>query len=122
MDLRRFRGLFKTENSARKRELDLDRGERVELQAIDQPPHTFSSPLDTLEQALEHEKDITSRIHDLYEIAVEEKDYPAQILLNWFISEQVKEEKSATGIVERLRMAGEDSAALLLLDSDLQSR
>lgn len=100
----------------------LDRGEHVELQAIDQPPHTFRSPLDTFELALEHEKDITSHIHDLYEIAVEEKDYPAQVLLNWFVSEQVEEEKSATEIVERLRMAGEDSAALLLLDGNLQSR
>ena len=100
----------------------LDRGEHVELQAIDQPPYTFRSPLDTFEQALEHEKDITSRIHDLYELATEEKDYPAQVLLNWFVSEQVEEEKSATEIVERLRIAGEDSAALLLLDGDLQSR
>ena len=100
----------------------LDRGEHVELQAIDQPPHTFRSPLDAFEQALEHEKEITSRIHDLYEIAVEEKDYPAQVLLNWFVTEQVEEEKSATDILERLRMAGEDSAALLLLNGDLQNR
>ncbi len=100
----------------------LDRGEHVELQAIDQPPYTFSSPLDTFEQALEHEKEITSRINDLYEIALEEKDYPAQVLLNWFVSEQVEEEKSATEIAERLRMAGDDSAALLLLDSSLQNR
>lgn len=67
-------------------------------------------------------KEITSRIHDLYEIAVEEKDYPAQVLLNWFVTKQVEEEKSTTDILERLRMAGEDSAALLLLDGDLQSR
>ena len=95
----------------------LDRGEHVELPAIDQPPQTFRSPLDAFEQALEHEKEITSRIHDLYEISVEEKDYPAQVLLNWFVTEQVEEEKSATDILERLRLAGEDSAALLLLDS-----
>ena len=100
----------------------LDRGEHVELQAIDQPPYAFSSPLDAFEQTLEHEKEITSRIHDLFETSVEEKDYPAQVLLNWFVTEQVEEEKSATDILERLRMAGEDSAALLLLDSNLQSR
>lgn len=100
----------------------LDRGEQVQLRAIDEPPYAFRSPLDTLEQALEHEKEITSRIHSLYDLAVQENDYPAQVLLNWFVKEQVEEEKAATEIVERLRMAGEDGAALLLLDRELGER
>ena len=100
----------------------LDRGEQVQLRAIDEPPYAFRSPLDTLEQALEHEKKITSRIHSLYDLAVQENDYPAQVLLNWFVKEQVEEEKAATEIVERLRMAGEDGAALLLLDRELGER
>ena len=100
----------------------LDRGEHVQLRAIEEPPYAFRSPLDTFEQALEHEKEITARINNLYELAVRENDYPAQILLSWFVTEQVEEEKNATDIVERLRMAGEDSAALLLLDSELGKR
>jgi ferritin len=100
----------------------LDRGEHIQLRAIEEPPYAFRSPLDTFEQALEHEKEITARIHDLYELAVRENDYPAQVFLNWFVAEQVEEEKSATEIVERLRMAGEDGAALLLLDSELGNR
>jgi ferritin len=100
----------------------LDRGEHVQLQAIDQPPYAFRSPLDTFEQALEHEKEITSRIHRLYELSIQENDYPTQVFLNWFVKEQVEEEKAATEIVERLRMAGEDGAALLLLDKELGER
>jgi ferritin len=100
----------------------LDRGERVQLQAIDQPPSAFRSSLDTFEQALEHEKEITSCIHELYDLAVRESDYPAQVLLNWFVAEQVEEEKDATEIVERLRIAGEEGAAILLLDSELGER
>jgi ferritin len=100
----------------------LDRGERVQLQVIDQPPYSFRSPLDTFEQALEHEKEITGHIHELYELAAQEKDYPAQVLLNWFVTEQVEEEKSATEIVEKLRMAGENSTALLLLDKEMGDR
>ncbi len=100
----------------------LDRGEHPELRAIDAPPYAFRSALDTFEQALEHEKEVTSLIHGLYDLAVRESDYPAQVMLNWFVAEQVEEEKSATEIVERLRMAGEDSAALLLLDSELRRR
>jgi ferritin len=100
----------------------LDRGEHVELQPIEAPPYAFRSPLDTFEQALEHEKEITARINDLYELSARENDYPAQVFLSWFVTEQVEEEKSATEIVERLRMAGEDSAALLLLDGQLGKR
>ncbi|HEX2182024.1 MAG TPA: ferritin, partial [Rubrobacteraceae bacterium] len=100
----------------------LDRGEHPDLQAIEAPPYAFRSPLDTFEQALEHEKEVTGRINALYELAVRESDLPAQVMLNWFVTEQVEEEKSATEIVERLRMAGEDSAALLLLDSELGQR
>jgi ferritin len=100
----------------------LDRGEHVQLQAIDQPPYAFRSPLDTFEQALEHEKEITSKIHKLYELSVQENDYPAQVLLSWFVEEQVEEEKTATEIVERLRMAGEEGAALLLLDKEMGER
>ncbi len=100
----------------------LDRGEHVQLQAIDQPPYAFRSPLDTFEQALEHEKEITSRIHQLYELSLQKNDYPAQVFLHWFVTEQVEEEKTATEVVERLRMAGEDGAALLLLDKELAER
>jgi ferritin len=100
----------------------LDRGEEVRLQAIEAPPNAFRSPLDTFEQALAHEKEVTSLIHSLYELAVRENDYPAQAFLNWFVTEQVEEEKSATEIVERLRMAGEDGAALLLLDREMGER
>ena len=100
----------------------LDRGEQVRLRAIEEPPYAFRSPLDTFEQALEHEREVTSHIHELYDLAVREHDYPAQVLLNWFVTEQVEEEKSATEIVERLRMAGEDSAALLILDREMGER
>lgn len=100
----------------------LDRGEHVQLQAIDQPPYAFRSPLDAFEQALEHEKEITAHIHRLYELAIREGDYPAQVFLNWFVTEQVEEEKAATEIVERIRLAGEDGAALLLLDREVGER
>ena len=94
----------------------------MQLLPLEGPPHAFRSPLDTFEQALEHEKEITSRIHELYDLSVQEGDYPAQVLLNWFVTEQVEEEKVATEIVERLRMANDDSAALLLLDRELGER
>jgi ferritin len=65
---------------------------------------------------------VTGKINELYELAVKEKDYPVQALLQWFITEQVEEEASALQIVERLRMIGDDSAALLILDAEMGAR
>jgi ferritin len=99
-----------------------DRDGSVELQALDQPPSEFKAPLDAFQQALDHERKISELIHQLYALAVKEKDYPAQVHLQWFVNEQVEEEKNATQIVEQLKLAGNDSAALLMLDSSLGAR
>ena len=99
-----------------------DRGGRVMLKAIDGPPVEFKSALAIFESAYEHEQKVTAMINGLYEIALKEKDYPAQIMLQWFISEQVEEEKNAGDIVQQLKMVGEDGRALLILDRELGGR
>ena len=100
----------------------IDRDARVKLSAIAAPSSKFASPLDVVKRALEHERSVTGKINELYELAVKEKDYPVQALLQWFITEQVEEEASALQIVERLRMIGDDSAALLILDAEMGAR
>jgi len=99
-----------------------ERGGRVELRAIDQPPVEWGSPLEIFETALGHEQKVTRMINNIYEIAMEEKDYPSQIMLQWFIEEQVEEEKSAGEIVETLKMFGEKDTVILLLDRQLGER
>jgi ferritin len=99
-----------------------DRGGSVELQALDQPAGEFQSPLDVFEQSLAHERKITALIHRLYELALKESDYATQTLLQWFVTEQVEEEKNAGQIVEQLKMTGGEPSALLLLDRDLAGR
>lgn len=99
-----------------------DRGGRVELKAIDQPPVEFASPLAVWEMVLEHERRVTGLIHKLYEQAVKENDYAAQAMLTWFITEQVEEEKNATLMLERFRQAGNNAATLLLFDGHFTSR
>jgi ferritin len=99
-----------------------DRGGRVLLHAIDLPPLEFESPLDVFEQTLEHERTVTAMIHRLYETAEQEKDYATQVELQWFIAEQVEEEKTASQIVETLKEVGDTSQGLLLLDRQLGSR
>ena len=99
-----------------------ERGGRVVLQAIDQPPLEFESPRAVFEQTLEHERKVTGLIHSLYELALEEKDYAAQILLHWFIDEQVEEESSAAQILDTLEMIGDKGQALVMLDRELGKR
>jgi ferritin len=95
---------------------------RVILHPIDQPTIEFHSPLDLMQQTLEHERHVTRLINQLYELAVREKDYPTQVHLQWFVTEQVEEEKVASNIVEQLKMIGGRGDALLLLDRELAKR
>jgi ferritin len=100
----------------------LDRGGRIELQAIGKPPADFGTPLSIFEAALAHEKKVTSLIQQLHETALAKSDYATQVHLQWFVTEQVEEEKSASTAVEQLRMAGSDAAALLMLDRQFGAR
>jgi ferritin len=98
------------------------RGGQVVLKAIGEPPADIKSPLDAFEKALAHEKHITGCINELYGIATEEKDYPAQMELQWFIDEQVEEEENTGRVVEQLKMVGDNQSALLMLDRELGQR
>jgi ferritin len=99
-----------------------ERGSRVELQALAVPPSSFGEPIAIFEAALDHEKKVTALIHKLHETAGARKDYATQVFLQWFISEQVEEEKSASEAVELLRRAGSTPAALLMLDARFGAR
>lgn len=97
----------------------IDRDARVVLEAIDQPPSEFGSLLEMFQQVLDHEKEVTSMIHSLYELALSENDHATSVELQWFINEQVEEEKSAIDMVENIKLAGKNSAALLILDQNV---
>lgn len=100
-------------------EFILDRGGTVSLQAIEQPPVEFGTPVDVFKAVLKHEQKITAAINDLYSLAAKENDYASQIMLQWFITEQVEEEKTASDILALLKMAGEH---VVVLDHRLGKR
>jgi len=99
-----------------------EREGRVELFPLDKPQMEWKSPMDAFKSALEHEKFITKSIYDLLELAKEEKDYPAQLLLHWFVEEQVEEESSAFKIVADLEKIGDSKGAIYMLDHQLGKR
>ncbi len=100
----------------------LDRNGRVVLHPIDAPVVEFGSPLEVFERALEHEQKVTAMINDLYGLAAGENDYASQTFLQWFVTEQVEEEKNAGDVVETLKMVAGSSEALFLLDRELGKR
>lgn len=99
-----------------------ERGGRVELQAIEQPTVHFDSPLAVFEATYEHEQKVTGLIHHLYEVALAEKDYAAQVMLHWFIDEQVEEEDSVSQILDTLERIGDRDQGLVMLDRELGRR
>ena len=100
----------------------LARDRSVELQAIDRPKSDFDSVAQVFERALEQEQEVSRQIDALYEIAFSEKAFSAVAELQWFLTEQVEEEKTAREIVAKFKMVGNDPASLLDLDRELGAR
>ena len=100
----------------------IERNGHVELETIEKPNAKFKSPADVFKQVLEHEQKVTAMINKLYELAIKEKDYPTQIMLEWFITEQLEEEKSAGDILEQLKMVGDSPVSLIMMDRQLAAR
>lgn len=100
----------------------LERGGQVILKAIEAPKTDWASPLEVAEEVAAHEAKVTASIYALYELAVKEKDYPAQVMLQWFINEQVEEEKNAAELVANLKLIEERGTAVLMLDHRLAKR
>jgi ferritin len=99
-----------------------DRNGVVTLKAIAQPATKFKTPVEVFKQVLEHEQKVTAFINKLYELAVKEKDYAAQSFLQWFINEQVEEEKNAIDIIKMLEMIGTTPISLMMADRQLGAR
>jgi ferritin len=100
----------------------LDRGGKIELQQLGRPPADFESPSQVFEQAHKHEQQVTASINKVYGLAVDERDFASTSFLDWFVKEQVEEEKTSGLLAEQLRMVGEDRPGLLMLDRELGQR
>lgn len=100
----------------------LERGGTVKLDKIDCPPNTWKDIIEVFEEVLKHEQHVTSLIHDLVQIAIEEKDFATNNMLQWFVNEQVEEEASATEILEQLRLFDGKGAPLFMMDREFKQR
>jgi len=97
-------------------------GVAVTLNAIAKPDKAFNSPKDPLVAAAEHERYVTSLIHDIYSAAYDCKDFRTMQFLDWFVKEQGEEEKNADGMVNKFNLFGNDPKSLYLLNQELTGR
>jgi len=100
----------------------LERGGKVTLKAIDQPPNKWSTPLSIFEATYTHEQKVTGLINDLVDLAIAEKDHATNIMLQWFVEEQVEEEASADEVLQNIKRAGDSTDALFMIDRELGKR
>ncbi len=99
-----------------------DKGYRATIDGFENPGNEFSSILHAFEQALAHEKEVTRRIYNLADIALEEREHATSAFLKWFIDEQVEEESTFSTLIAKIRRIKDDSNALFLLDDELAKR
>ena len=95
-------------------------GARVKYLAIEEPPAEFESPLQIFEETQKHEQLVTSLINNLVNIAKEEKEHATEIMLQWFVTEQVEEEENVGDIIAQLKLAG--GSGLFMIDKELGGR
>ncbi len=100
----------------------ISRGGKISLMPIEAPRQVWSTPLEVFEEVHKHEQKVTNWIYDLMDLAIREKDHATANMVRWFVDEQVEEEASASDIVDRLKMIGEEKGLLLMLDAQLAER
>jgi ferritin len=100
----------------------LAKNAKVELAGINGPRGEYKSLLDVFETAYKQEQNVTKQINGLYEVAFKAKAFDTVIQTEWFVNEQVEEEKSMREIVAKLRMVKDDPPSLLDLDRELGAR
>ena len=95
---------------------------KVELGAIDKPDKELKTLMDPLEAGLEHEKYVTSLINDIYGAAYDVKDFRTMQFLDWFVKEQLEEEKNADDMIKKMELFGGDAKGLYSLDAEYAAR
>lgn len=95
---------------------------KVLLKPIAEVPTSWENPKAAFEATLEHEKNVTKMINDLYAMAEDAKDFATRQKLNTFVAEQVEEEENVRQIIDDLNLVGNDGTGLLQIDRELGAR
>ena len=96
--------------------------ENIELLPVAKPDKEPKNIMDPLEMALEHERYVTSLINNIYGEAYSVKDFRTMQFLDWFVKEQLEEEKNSEDMISKMKLFGNDSKGLYMLDAEYAAR
>ncbi len=98
-----------------------ERGGFAVVPALAQPIITFKSIRSVFEEFLNHELKVSSSINDLVHLSLSEKDYATHNFLQWYVNEQMEEERVARTLRDKLELVGDDKGGLYLFDRDIMN-
>ncbi|MCX6235412.1 MAG: ferritin [Bacteroidetes bacterium] len=98
-----------------------DRGGHALLSDLAHPVSKYDSPLDVFQKSLKHEEFVTAQINKLFELATEERDYTTGQFLQWYITEQIEEEKLVHTVLDKMNLAGAEKSGIFLIDKELEA-
>lgn len=110
------------EHAERMYEFLSDVGHELYFEALSTPKKDYTDVTEVFKAALEHERLVTKRIHDIYDLAISEKDHASKVFLDWFITEQVEEEATFNNILDKLELINNSPQGLFLFDKELGRR
>jgi ferritin len=96
-----------------------ERGGHAIVPAFAKPPVKFDGIKKMFDQVKEHEQYITKSINDILASAIKENDFATQNWIQWFVTEQMEEEKNAQAIIDKLNLLGDKN--LYMFDRDIMN-
>jgi len=100
----------------------LTRDGKVSLMKVDPPKAGWKTPQSVFKETYDQEVSVSKSINDIVDLALTEKDYATNNFMQWFVSEQVEEESTATKLLDRINLIGENTNGLLIFDKELGMR
>jgi ferritin len=98
-----------------------DRGGHALVPASAAPAKDFGSVKELFKKVFDHEQLVSREINELVDECLKAKDYATHNFLQWYVAEQIEEEKTAQTLIDKLEMIGSDKGGLYLFDRDLEN-
>jgi len=99
-----------------------NRNGKVSLMKIDPPKAEWKAPIDVFKETFDQEVSVSKSINSIVDLSLTEKDYATNNFMQWFVSEQVEEESTASKLLDKMKLIGDNKNGLLLLDRELGMR
>src|SRR5690606_18886258 len=96
-----------------------ERGGFATVPALPQPTITFTSLQKVFSEFLKHEVQVSESINQLVGMAMDERDFATHNFLQWYVAEQIEEERLARTLNDKLGLVGDDKRGIYLFDRDI---